>query len=132
MVASNVIGLIMRLNVIVYGLIGFVAVISVFIWQRDQISDLEEQLVIARHASDENEQTLSLLKKSSWKTIDKIVSDLNSCNQLIIEQNEREIIIGEERKNHAKEIENLREKIANSPDLCLNSDIPSELRPVRR
>ncbi len=122
----------MKLNLIIYAVIGFIVISSIFIWQHDQISDLEEQLVIARNASNSNETTVKILKKNNKKTIQEIKTSLASCNQSLIEQNQRESMIKEKGKNHVKEIEDLKNKISNSADLCLNSDIPPELRPVRR
>lgn len=122
----------MKLKLFVYGIFGFIAVISIFIWQRDQISDLKEQVVIARNASNSNEKTVEILRDNNKKAIKEIKLSLASCNQFLIDQNQREAMINEKGKKHVKEIEDLKNKIADSGDLCLNSDIPAELRPVRR
>lgn len=122
----------MPLKSVIYAILGFIAVMSVIIWQYDQISDLKEQVIIARNASNSNEKTVEILKETNKTAINQIELSLESCNQSLIDQNQREAMIKEKGKNHVKEIENLKNKIADSADLCLNSDIPAELRPVRR
>lgn len=117
----------MQLKYIVISILASLVVIKVFLWQHDQIVEFENQLIIARAAATENEKVSKQMETASWNTINTMKSSIDSCNQLLSNQKKRASDIEKKGELHALEINELKKRIAESSDLCIDSNIPIEL-----
>lgn len=96
-------------------------------FQYNQISDLKDQLAIARFAATENEQVTESLAKESWTTINRLKGTQDECRVILTKQKEKLQNLTKEAISHAKNLDTLAREIAKSDSKCVNTAIDPRL-----
>lgn len=107
----------------------FIVLSSVLLimFQYNQISDLKDQLAIARFAATENEQVTESLAKESWTTINRLKGTQDECRTILTKQKEKLQNLTKEAISHAKNLDTLAREIAKSDSKCVNTAIDPRL-----
>lgn len=119
----------MKSKQIVYLWAACILLFLAFMAQTNRISDLKDQLAIARFAATENERVVDVLVEGNWAAVNSMKNNINSCNQMLIDQAKHTETVEKKVKKHVESIKNLKARIAESDDICAGTDIPDWLQP---